>query len=170
MDADSGLPGRYAQEAPDTGSERGLHTVVGETVYLKNPASPESSHRLMGPHQILAGCCRLQPLSQPPLCGTHTPSVRSGSLTLTCWPCSSTGTATIRRWAPPSSAAAPSLSLRSTPCASSPGQAKRKYWASQAWGQAGAAGCLSRDRWGTWILPLGGSEGMDWASGFSLGK
>lgn len=76
MDADSGLPGRSALAAPDTEPERGLRTVVGGAVSLKNPASPESSHRhLMGPQQILADCCRLLPLSQPPLCGIHTPSL-----------------------------------------------------------------------------------------------
>lgn len=75
MDADSGLPGRCALAAPDRGSGSGLHTIAGQTFYsvdLKNPASPESSHRpLMALQQSLADCCHLPPLSLPPLCGIY---------------------------------------------------------------------------------------------------
>lgn len=54
MDADSGLPGRYTLAAPDTGSERGLHTVVGGTIYLKNPTSPQTS---TNPGWLTAAIC-----------------------------------------------------------------------------------------------------------------
>lgn len=51
----------------------------------------------------------------------------SGTPTLTCWGCSSAGTASTRRWAPRSLAAAPSLNLASTRCASLPDLGGRKY-------------------------------------------
>ena len=106
---------------------RHLSRQTASSVDLENPLSPESSH----------GPLRAPNTSWPPLSLTalgHSPdplchpSLCSGILTPTCWPCSSTGMGTTRKWAQLSLAAALSLSLRSTPCASSPGQAKCKSW------------------------------------------
>lgn len=86
-----------------------------------------------GPRQILANplCDSALWHSADPL---YRPSLRRGILTPGCWPCSSAGTATTRKWVQLSSAAAPSLSLPFTPCASSPGQAKCKsWWLRRAW-------------------------------------
>lgn len=55
------------------------------------------------------------------------PPFSSGTPTPTCWGCSSAGMAFTRRWALPSSAAAPSLNLASTRCASSHVPGGRKY-------------------------------------------
>lgn len=55
------------------------------------------------------------------------PPFSSGTPTPTCWGCSSAGMAFTRRWALPSSAAAPNLNLASTRCASSRVPGGRKY-------------------------------------------
>lgn len=72
--AGSGLSGRCTPAAPHRGSKEGSGTLAGQTassVRVKNPGSPENSHRpLTGHQQILAEGYHVPPLCQTPL-GIH---------------------------------------------------------------------------------------------------